>query len=154
MKESNMQITNVVGDLFENLNPGDVLAHGCNVMGETGGFAGAVMRAWPEVERNYHADVELGLMTPGSVQVCFLPKEGIYVANLATQVYPGADARIELIFNSMHRLVRHIERSFDTLPVVKIPRIGSGIGGLDWNHVESELSIIDTPVEVEAYYLL
>lgn len=144
----------VHGDLLALLRQGtfDVIVHGCNCMASMGGgLAGQIAATYPEVEE---ADREYELQRPGRLKAgTVLPvrtKDGT-VVNAYTQVLGGASADPALITQALWK-VRALYHDEDVR--IGIPRIGCGIGGLDWSEVqpivERELRDLDvTVVEYE-----
>ncbi|WP_432533677.1 macro domain-containing protein [Kineococcus arenarius] len=141
-----MPTTRTHGDLFELGLP--ALAHGCNCRGSmAGGIALQFQARWPDMARAYRerclaGDFQLGDVMPWETT------EGLVVYNLATQVETGADARLEAIDTTVRAaLVDAERRGMDRLGV---PRIGAGIGGLDWADVREVLHRAgdESPVEL------
>lgn len=126
-------ITHVVGDLLA--SDEKVIAHGCNTQGVMGaGIALAVASRYPEVERTYRAACKFRDFQVGTAQEVVLPDEGVTVFNLGTQEFPGRNATywaVTLSFGNMFERCR-----VTGVKRVGIPRIGCGIGGLDWSAVE------------------
>lgn len=126
-------ITHVVGDLLESGEA--VIAHGCNTQGMMGaGIALAVASKYPEVERTYRVLCRLGEFQVGTAQEVEMPDQGVTVFNLGTQEFPGRNATywaVMLSFGNMFERCRKVG-----IKRVAIPRIGCGIGGLEWDAVE------------------
>lgn len=118
------------GDLFE-LDV-DAICHGVNTRGIAGGLAYEVFRRFPENKSSYQRICEDGNLSGGTM---IAHKElGQWVYNLATQVEPGADARINLIEMAFTAMREHaIQNDVDT---IGCPQIGAGIGGLKWTYVD------------------
>lgn len=114
-----------------------MIAHGVNCKRKMGsGVAKALYTKWPRVKEEYLA---FGAMKLGAVQtICVAPD--LYVANCFTQVgfgYNGKPyASTEAIKASLGRVCELIIRSPFLPNEVHIPRIGCGLGGLDWKDVE------------------
>ena len=119
-------------DLFDLENP--IIGHGANCLGIMGaGIAAAFKTKYP---MNYLAYKSLcnekKCYVPGSVFVSH-EADGRIIANLATQFYPGPNARLEWLEASL--------RSFEKLgfEFITLPWIGCGIGGLDKKDVTEVL---------------
>lgn len=112
------------------------MAHGCNTSSSFGsGVAGAVSIYFPHVKGHYHKSCRLKTFTGGSCEAVDIThpesKTIYYCYNLGTQIQPGPDARKNLIAKAFVNL-------FDELITtqqkeIAIPKIGCGIGGLNWD---------------------
>ena len=72
----------------------------------------------------------------------------MWIYNLATQQHPGADARLDAIADSVRAAIAHAREN--GVRTVYLPRIGAGIGGLDWDDVRATLETVDAEAaEVE-----
>ncbi len=100
------------------------------------GIAVLFRRKWPRMYRQYHALCEKGHFQPGEI---FAWQEGDspVIYNLATQLYPGRDARLEAIATSMQKMLA--DASERGIKRIGMPRIGAGLGGLDWKEVQQVL---------------
>ena len=152
-----MSYEEVKGDLFE--SGADIIAHGCNTKGVMGaGVAAIVRQKWPHVNQIYQEYCNQGSFRGGECLI-ISTKPGINasevpaVANLATQIQPGADARIGLIAESLIRLREQMIAL--NLKTLAMPRIGCGIGGLVWLDVEPFVRgiFINTDIRVTVYSL-
>lgn len=127
------KITHVVGDLIK--SDEQFIAHGCNTKGAMGaGIAGVIARAYPEVERVYAAHCRTRDFVIGTCLPVTVHEVNRVVFNLGTQRLPGRDASYWAVMLSFGNLFEHCKAHGITR--VGIPRIGCGIGGLDWNSVE------------------
>ena len=115
--------------------PAGARAHGCNTRGAAGGLAGEVFRRFPEMAHVYRFACEAGTYGAGDC-LPFDSGDGWWY-NLATQVNPGADARVGLIIESMSKAVAHA--SEHNVATINVPLIGCGIGGLEWSVVRQAL---------------
>lgn len=69
------------------------------------------------------------------------------VYNLATQPVPGPSATLAAIHRSVRRALKDAEqRGIDR---VGVPRLGAGLGGLDWPSVEATLRDVAADSHVE-----
>ena len=142
-----MTYTETTGDLFEQGLP--AIAHGCNTSGSmAGGIAREVKRRWPDCYAEYARLCREGRFPLGGFHAW--EGDGLVVYNLATQVRPGADARLEAICDAVTGALADAQaRGISRLGV---PRIGAGIGGLDWSDVRRALREVadQSPVELVA----
>ena len=119
------------GDLFTSTQP--AIGHGVNVDGDmSGGLARIVQRRYPEVYEAYRAVCVDGRLQPGQM-LPVLDEDGTWWLNLASQDRPGRHARLEWFEQALAQSFRFAQ--FKKLPGFAIPRIGAGIGGLDWEDV-------------------
>ena len=131
-----MTLEHATGDLFDLTLP--ALAHGCNCSGSMAGGIAVSFRALDErMYQEYAARCRAGTFRLGDVMAWEL-EDGRVVYNLATQQRPGRDARLDAIATSVAAMLLDAEaRGLDR---VGVPRLGAGIGGLDWPAVESVLA--------------
>lgn len=130
------KLEHVVGDLLESEEM--ALGHGCNTKGLMGaGIAGAIAVKWRRtVFVPYYEACLRGDFVPGTSQLC-ITNSGRTVFNLATQDEPGPHADqwwvLLALGNMFEQCIKHgIDR-------VAIPRLGCGIGGLQWLQVETAI---------------
>jgi O-acetyl-ADP-ribose deacetylase (regulator of RNase III) len=134
-----------VGDLFGYWTQGgDIIAHGVNCEGIMGaGIAKEFRRMFPEMYNHYKAYCKAGSLEPGSYFVWYQPGKGgepnfgpheYIVFNLATQKGLGAQAQTNWIYSSLLGAMLHLHHLGKNH--LSIPRIGCGIGGLDWREVK------------------
>lgn len=135
-------ITHIKGDLFAANER--AIAHGCNCHGVMGaGVARIVAQMFPWVFTTYKQAVDLRQFYPGVAQpvVCYSEildgrkvnrpvQESTTVYNLATQNAPGANAKIDYVMGSLLNMKRHMD--FVGNERIAMPKIGAGIGGLNW----------------------
>jgi O-acetyl-ADP-ribose deacetylase (regulator of RNase III) len=99
----------------------------------------------------YRRECREGRFKPGSVFVWDALEATIF--NLATQPIPGPFARLRYLEASLRKAVRIAEARL--IPVIGMPRIGAGNGGLDWVEIRRSLELIanDTAVVLAVYEL-
>lgn len=140
-----MGYTEAEGDLLALGLP--AIGHGCNTAGSmVGGIAAQVQHRWPDlytayVERCATEDFALG-------GVFIWEADDVVVYNLATQVNPGRDARLVAVRKSVTRALTDVDgRGIGRLGV---PRLGTGLGGLEWREVRRVLREVGwaSPVEL------
>ncbi len=136
------------GDLFS--VGADAIAHGVNCKGVMGaGIAAEFAKRYPDMKREYQSLCRTAALVPGAYFAWVSP-DGKRIYNLATQSYPGRCARLEWIEQAVTAMLSHAELL--SLSVVAVPRIGCGIGGLNWSDVRQTLDRVsrDSPVELIA----
>jgi O-acetyl-ADP-ribose deacetylase (regulator of RNase III) len=132
-----------------------IIAHGVNCRGGFGsGVAGQIAKSYPEVKRAYLRWFEQGKWKPGEVQVVMADDKRLF-ANMATQDTYGAKGK--------HVIETAVKQCLDTLLTmaakegytVAMPKIGSGLGGGDWDEIEPILEEVveRTGASVEVYSL-
>ncbi|MGE0342585.1 MAG: macro domain-containing protein [Porticoccaceae bacterium] len=151
-----MKITFHEGDLLASKE--STIAHGCNTVGAmAAGIAGQIAAKYPNVRSAYGEacsthNFYLGCAQPvqafeGTRRVGDAPARLVY--NLATQLIPGPDARVNAITLAFANMAAHaLNNDIDR---VAIPRIGCGIGGLKWD--DDVLPAIRTGLRLGGYYL-
>jgi O-acetyl-ADP-ribose deacetylase (regulator of RNase III) len=123
------------GDLFS-VQSG-IIAHGCNNQGVMGsGVAAIVKRMYPLAFMHYKNNHQNGFNALGQVDLVLVKDEPkLYIGNLITQELYGNDVR-QVSYDA-------VDICFDALfmkadkQIVNIPKIGAGLGGGDWNVIES-----------------
>lgn len=130
-------IRHVQGDLISLFlsNHFDFIVHGCNCQGRMdAGLARSIANVFPVVVHNDKMLAQLGIL-PGSA--FSVPVDGGVVVNLYTQRFPGANAQLNWVEDSITSFRSIITSTWKkpSPPVIGIPRVGCGIGGLVWEEV-------------------
>lgn len=130
------------GDLFTSTAP--YLAHGVNCKGVMGaGIAKGFKDKYPDNYERYKRACDMRSLRPGMVYRTEM-KSGISIVNMATQDNPGADARYAWVFESGTAVAKRVLKRQDSVkPLVAVPMIGCGIGGLVWENVEPILRTVE-----------
>jgi O-acetyl-ADP-ribose deacetylase (regulator of RNase III) len=143
-----MTVRNVTGNLFDqNLH---ALAHGCNTAGVMGaGIALEFRKRYPPMYEIYRAmcgtgDFRLGTAFAWTEELDMRP----LIFCMATQPTPGPTASLDAIRTSLTQVLTECEALGVT--EVGMPRIGAGLGGLDWADVSKVVTEVahDSPVDV------
>jgi O-acetyl-ADP-ribose deacetylase (regulator of RNase III) len=136
----------VSGDLLASKLP--AVAHGCNCLGVMGaGIAKEFKKRWPAMYQEYRRKCHYGEFNLGDVFPWVVGDLTIY--NLATQQEFKADIKaIQTAITSMLKLAEAAK-----IDTVGIPRIGAGLGGLEWNEVKWVLQIVEqlSPVTIVVF---
>jgi len=145
-------IVHKAGSLFESDAP--VLVHGVNCVGTMGaGIARQFASRYPDMLLAYRRYCQEGHLSPGGLFIWSTPDAPIIV-NAATQQFYGSRgrAKMEWLQESLEKLVGYAPL-WDAVPEKRMamPRIGSGLGGLDWFAVEPIIKIITEGFEVEVW---
>lgn len=108
-----------------------IIAHGVNCSNTMGrGVAKALYTRWPAVKEEYHAHGSMELMDAQFVRVA----SNIIVVNCFTQRSYGNDGAKYAVGKAIDQSLREVAgyALFTKLDVIHIPKIGAGLGGLDW----------------------
>ena len=134
-----MPVVFTSGDIFEQ-GP-KALAHGCNCAGAMGkGIAKEFKRRWPKMFKEYRRRCAVGEFYLGDV---FVWKEnGWTIFNLGTQKTWTTKANPNAIEQSLRRML-DLAKQMDVRQI-DLPRIGAGLGGLDWEVVREVIEKVAT----------
>ena len=139
-------ITYVTGDLFD--SDADAIAHGVNTYGfMNGGIAAQFKERFPLMYEEYGTRCQDEWFTGGDMMPYHLAGVDRWVYNLATQIPPGRNAKLTYTAASMHRMFEHAYENF--VQSIAMPKIGCGIGGLEWPVVENIIDDLTTAYECE-----
>lgn len=134
-------MTNLIhktGDLFTTHARG--IGHGVNIDGVMGhGIAVAFKDRFPQMHGEYVVRCYAGQLLPGTVFI-YEAMPGYFIYNIASQDRPGKNARYEWLAAGVRSALKHADDN--GLPSIALPRIGSGIGGLDQAQVEEILTSV------------
>ena len=131
------------GDVFT--TEAAYIGHGVNLRGVMGrGIAKTIRENFPETYAEYKEACEKDTLFLGDAMIT---EEGdTHIVNMATQVHIGPDARYDAIFEAaMHAAEQIVLECAEQnrSPVLAIPQIGCGIGGLEWSKVEILLRAVE-----------
>jgi O-acetyl-ADP-ribose deacetylase (regulator of RNase III) len=118
------------GDLFT--SAASAFGHGVNTHGVMGGIASQFRLRWPEMYDEYRRRCHAAELHPGDLMTWHTTDTWVF--NLVTQNTPGPDARLGWLRESLQKTLAFADR--EGIDRIAIPRIGCGIGGLDWTDVE------------------
>ena len=135
-------INEIKGDL---LTAKGIILHGVNCQGVMGsGVAYAIRMKWPLVYQQYLRYVAAyrpGQHLLGMTQ--YVPvDETVEVVNCFTQEFYGRDGKRYASYDALDRCMTRLSMVDRSLPI-NFPKIGCGLGGLDWNVVKE---IIDSRI--------
>lgn len=134
-----------IGDLFaqEDLK---ALAHGCNCAGAMGkGIAVGFKERYPQMYKLYQSFCKAGAV-PGEVFPYYDWDTDVVIYNLMTQRHWTTPATIEAIEQSVRTMMEMLQDI--QIKTVGIPKIGCGLGGLDWKDVQPLLEKISEEYKV------
>jgi len=150
-----MSVIHKEGNIFDTEAP--VIGHGVNVQGAMdSGLAATVKEQYPSVFENYKQVCEFGGLVGGTALLLEADEseDGLMIANIASQIEPGPNAELKLLEDGLYDTVEQM-RDMGVFHLA-LPKIGAGIGGLDWDVVldaiESEAEVNpDFTIEVWTY---
>ena len=123
------------GDLFTSDAP--ILGHGINCKGAMrAGIATQFSKRFPDMYEWYKKECRAFRIKPGHAYLWPDPS-GVVIANIASQYRPGNDARYDWTIAGLREVIQICEES--TIPKFAIPLIGCGIGGLNWDVLETKI---------------
>lgn len=144
-----MAITFTKGDLFT--QHAEAIVNTVNCVGVMGrGVALQFKKRYPDNFREYENACKRQEVVPGKMFVNFTgslvnPK---YIINFPTKRHWKGKSKIEDIKNGLDDLIKVI-RTYD-IKSIALPPLGSGLGGLDWQHVKALIaSKLEELVEVD-----
>ena len=124
------------GDMFaaEGLS---AFAHGCNCAGAMGaGIAIEFKRRWPRMFDEYAARCADGRFGLGDVFTW--TEDKVTVFNLGTQLHWRKKAQIPALGKALRKMAELAANA--GIDRIGVPRIGAGLGGLDWMRVKRVLN--------------
>jgi O-acetyl-ADP-ribose deacetylase (regulator of RNase III) len=141
--------TFIKGDIFETEGL-RAFAHGCNCAGTMdAGVSIAFKKRWPAMFEEYKARCTDGRLHLGDVLVW--TGGDVTVFCLALQEHWKKKAKLPALARSLRKMVQlatsaGIER-------VGLPRVGAGLGGLDWPRAKSILTEVggETPLDLVVF---
>lgn len=123
-----MSTTYVQGDLFDFADT-HIIGQGVNCKGKMGaGIAWGFANRYPTMRSFYRQVCDQDALRPGGVLPWFDPTTGHDIVNIASQDFPGADARIGWLRSGVWLAAAYAVCRDRPLA---LPWIGCGIGGLD-----------------------
>ena len=139
-----MPVRHITGDLFTAGIP--VIGHGVNCQGVMGsGIAPEFKRRYPNMYQAYKNQCRAGKLTLGHMYP-YPNHDGVTVLNLATQHKTGPNADLTAIHTSLTEAIRYCEQN--NITEFAIPRIGAGIGGLNWADVNNAINSVGASTSV------
>lgn len=133
------------GDIF--LSRAKTLAHGVNCKGRMrNGVAVQFRLKFPKMYKQYKNLCHRNELNPGDV---FLYKDSDpWVLNLATQADLGG-AKLEYIEKCLEWIAENYK--IEGIQSIAIPRIGAGLGRLNWREVKGIINRILDDMEIPVY---
>lgn len=124
------------GNIF-NLEDIQNYAHGCNCAGAMGkGIALQFKEKFPKMYNEYKRLCKEKLFPLGDVYTYDYGNGTIF--NLGTQTTWKTKADINAVENSLIKMLSYAHQN--NIFKIALPKIGAGLGGLDWNDVKSVIN--------------
>jgi len=124
------------GDIFTTTSHG--IGHGVNTQGVMGhGIAVQFRERFNEMYEAYRILCRQGKLSPGETFIWEIGK-GYFIYNIASQELTGANASYAWLEQGVKAALIHADNH--GLTTIALPRIGSGVGGLNEREVELLLS--------------
>ena len=141
------------GNLFHSAV--DAIGQGINIEGVMGaGIAKTFASTYPEMLKEYVALCRQKKIQVGTAWVWRDSQSDDIVLNIASQDLRGKNARIEWLESGVLDAISQL-RAVEETRVIALPKIGCGIGGLEWDDVRLVLNQIaqteDIDIEVWAF---
>ena len=121
-----------------------VIGHGVNIVGVMGaGIAKTFKDRFPLNYSNYAIQCKNHDLEPGGIYI--YPAREFTIVNIATQDRPGPNATYMWVFQGLYRTA--LQLSDEGHSTIAIPKIGCGIGGLQWRKVAKIIHLVEELVE-------
>lgn len=128
-----MTVEHRTGDLFA-MPDLEAIGHGVNCKGKMGSGIAVVFRnTFPAMHKAYVKLCSEGKLQLGMVFPWHDEERDLWIFNMASQYYPGADARMDALLTTVDKVLAFCEKR--NIRSIGLPQIGCGIGGLDWAEV-------------------
>lgn len=129
-----MTVVHLEGNIFNTTLP--AIGHGVNTRGYMGsGIAKTVRELYPSVYREYRAECRGRGMTGGDhlplVAREYNGPEERWILNIASQEAEGRHAQYDFLETALEKAFKWVSEK-DLLGLA-LPKIGAGIGGLEWD---------------------
>ncbi|RLD00701.1 MAG: hypothetical protein DRI46_06825 [Chloroflexi bacterium] len=149
-RKSSGSVTYVEGDILK--HKADVLVNPVNTEGVMGaGLAKKFKSAFPWNFKKYEAAHKAGKLEVGKVLFARNPVNPYrYVANLPTKQKWKEPSELAWVESGLKDLKKRLDASEDVRDVA-IPKLGSGLGGLDWADVQPLIENIFAEADYEVF---
>ena len=156
MNQDKFEIEYVNDDITKVYN--GLIIHGTNCSGAFGsGVAGAIRKTWPEVYKRFKnsptGEEMLGQFIP--VEVSPL----LTIGNCYTQLRYGNDGKVYASLTAIEKSLTEafLYATLNDIYCVNMPKIGAGLGGLDWTDVEAVVKKVyanfSNNIKLKIYYI-
>ena len=144
------KLIHMQGNLFD--SSAQALGHGVNTVGVMGaGIAVEFRNRYPNMYETYREWCVKGALQPGETLMWYDEPTDKFICNIASQDLPGRNARIDWLRTGLVSSLEHLAKM--GVETLALPRLGSGIGGLNADEVELALYIAssDSSVDIELW---
>ena len=145
-------IYEVSGDIL--LTKAQMIAHGIASNDPmTQGLALSLHKNYPAMHKDFHHWCHVKNPKPGSAWM-WGGTGGVRIANLITQESEGhgghpGKASVKYVRKSLKKLKKMIKK--ESITSVALPKLATGVGGLDWNDVEPLITEILGDLKIPVY---
>lgn len=153
-----MKIEYVKGNLVD--APESIIAQGCNAQGVMGsGVAKAIREKWPAVFTCYKRFVDSAPDPLGMICFTYVGTEETnkMIANMITQRFYGRNGERYVNYDAVRKCMNLLNRRAGMYSApphrVAMPKIGAGLGGGDWNIIETIIEEESTNFQPVVYVL-
>lgn len=146
-----MKIIYKQGNIVDATEP--YILHGCNAQGVmNSGVAKAIRSKWPEAYNEYRMVYENKEHLPLGMVIRAPGNKGKYILHAITQKYFYTNGKQYASYGAIKEVMKNInEQCFNSK--VAMPRIGCGLGGLEWKFVEKIIEDESTNFQPVVYIL-
>jgi len=140
-----MSIIYTKGNIFLLDKKVTAFAHGCNCVGAMGkGIAITFRQKWPVMYQEYKKHCLTNQFKLG--EVLYWQEEGYHIFNLGTQKHWRSNAELNAIKNAITTMLILAEQK--DIKTIALPKIGAGLGGLNWEVVKDTIQQIAEQTQI------
>ena len=136
-----MPINYLLGDATEPQGEGPhAIIHVNNNIGAWGGgFVLAVSEKWIEPENAYRKAIKDKTLRLGDIQIIPVGENIVVVNMVAQDGFPNEESERAVDYDALGDCLYQVTKRLPPEYSINLPRIGTGIGGGDWNVIEEIL---------------
>lgn len=148
-----MPINYLLGDATEpqSDHPFAIIHINNNLGAWGGGFVLAVSEKWIEPEVEYRRAIQKQEIELGDIQIVPIEDFAVVVNMVAQDGFPTDKRPCAIDYEALAECLRKIAKRLPPQYSINLPRIGTGIGGGDWNVIEEILNNELADYEINVY---
>lgn len=136
----------VKGNIFD--STAQVIVNPVNCVGVMGaGLAKQFKERYPNMYRSYIQCCAKGLLQPGKLMLC--KAEDHMILLFPTKTYYSMPSKMEYIEKGLEKLADTYQQK--NIQSIAIPKLGCGLGGLDWPEVRQRILYYLTDCDMDVY---